>query len=90
MVTLSFERLRGEIERIPLVDTHEHTMPEKERLRQELDVFYLFGHYASSDAVSAGLPIRKWDWLWDPEQPLEERWTLFSPFWAKARNTTQC
>ncbi len=80
------EGLLAEIDKIPILDTHEHLMPEGQRLRQKLDVFYLFGHYVSSDSVSAGLPIRKWPWLWDSSQSLAERWALFSPYWERVRH----
>ena len=52
------ERILSEIEKIQLVDTHEHIMPEADRNRCALDFSYLFGHYNSSDLVSAGMPPR--------------------------------
>jgi hypothetical protein len=50
------ERLLNEIEKIALVDTHEHTMLESERDEYAIDFTYLFAHYNSSDLVSAGMP----------------------------------
>jgi len=47
-----FQELGEEIEKIPLVDTHEHSILEEERLSLSLDIFYLFPHYASSDLIS--------------------------------------
>ena len=44
-----YQRIRDEVEKIKLVDTHEHLMAERERLRQKIDFFYWFAHYASSD-----------------------------------------
>lgn len=52
------ERIREEVEKIPLVDTHEHTMPEAERNQYAVDFGYLFAHYNTSDLVSAGMPPR--------------------------------
>lgn len=52
------EKIRAEVESLPLVDTHEHTMPEAERNEYAVDFGYLFAHYNSSDLVSAGMPPR--------------------------------
>ncbi len=52
------ERLLSEIERIAIVDTHEHFMPEPEREHCALDFSYLFGHYNTSDLISAGMGPR--------------------------------
>ena len=52
------ERILSEIDKISLVDTHEHTMPESDRNDYAVDFSYLFGHYNSSDLVSAGMPPR--------------------------------
>ena len=51
-------RILAEVEGIPIVDTHEHTMPESERADFALDFSLLFAHYSSSDLVSAGMPPR--------------------------------
>lgn len=52
------QRIEAEVEKISLVDTHEHIMPEAERNEYAVDFGYLFGHYNSSDLVSAGMPPR--------------------------------
>jgi len=52
------EGIKAEIEKISLVDTHEHIMSETERNEYAVDFSYLFGHYNSSDLVSAGMPPR--------------------------------
>ena len=52
------ERIKSEVEKVSMVDTHEHIMPEAERNEYALDFSYLFGHYNSSDLVSAGMPPR--------------------------------
>jgi hypothetical protein len=52
------DRIKAEVDKIPLVDTHEHTMPEAERDQYALDFGYLFAHYNTSDLVSAGMPPR--------------------------------
>jgi hypothetical protein len=82
-----FQRLYSEIEKIPLVDTHEHLMSESMRLNQKIDFFYWFSHYASSDLVSAGMPHPVLDKLLDHHLPLDDRWAEFEPFWRVVRTT---
>ena len=43
------------IEEVPLVNTHEHIIPEGERTASRIDIFTLAGHNAISDVISAGL-----------------------------------
>ena len=62
-------------------------MPEQERLRRKIDLFYLFPHYASSDLVSSGMPQKVLDRIRDTTLPLDERWELFEPFWRFVRTT---
>jgi hypothetical protein len=50
------EHIKSEIEKIALVDTHEHIMRESERDKYAVDFSYLFPVYTSSDLVSAGMP----------------------------------
>ena len=76
-----------EVQRIRLVDTHEHLMAEADRRAQKLDFFYLFPHYASSDLISAGMPIPVLEGIRDPNRPLEERWREFAPYWPQVRTT---
>lgn len=52
------QSISSAVEKISLVDTHEHTMPEAERNQYAVDFGYLFAHYNSSDLVSAGMPPR--------------------------------
>lgn len=52
------ERIKAEVENISIVDTHEHTMSETDRNEYAVDFSYLFGHYNSSDLISAGMPPR--------------------------------
>jgi predicted TIM-barrel fold metal-dependent hydrolase len=52
------ESIRAEVDKVRIVDTHEHIMAEAERGDYALDFSYLFAHYNSSDLVSAGMPPR--------------------------------
>lgn len=93
--------LRGDIaalvERTPFVDTHEHIMEES--LRTEArdktkegnvpapDFGMLFAGYSDSDLAVAGMPAEDIQRLFSYEAPLEEKWRLVAPFYARARHT---
>ena len=81
------ERLAGAIEGIELVDTHEHIIPEPERVAQEVDFFTLASHYAISDVVSAGLPSESLKLINKPDAPVADKWRAFDPFWKYSRFT---
>jgi len=70
-----------------IIDAHEHLRPEMERLKLTLDVFAFFGLYLENELYAAGLPNNAYEWIFEPEVPLEERWKYFSPFWEKVRFT---
>jgi len=50
--------IKEEVEKISIVDTHEHIMPEAERNKYAVDIGYLFSGYSTSDLISAGMPPR--------------------------------
>ncbi len=75
-----FEMLREEIDRIPVIDTHEHLPNEADRLKQPVDFFKLFSHYCSGDLVAAGC---KTSVLSNAETPLEEKWEQFAPYYDR-------
>ncbi len=52
------ERIRVEVEKVCIVDTHEHIMTEADRNEYAVDFSYLFGHYNTSDLRSAGMSPR--------------------------------
>jgi hypothetical protein len=43
MAMTTLERLREEIDQIPIVDTHEHIVPRKEVLETQVDLFAFLG-----------------------------------------------
>jgi predicted TIM-barrel fold metal-dependent hydrolase len=73
-------RLIQAFERIDTIDTHEHIIPEAQRVKEPIDIFTLAGHYAINDVVTAGLPPRK-----QGEPP--PVWKEFEPYWRAARFT---
>jgi len=82
-----FSELRQELEKIAIVDTHEHFILEEERLDLVLDMFYLFSHYASSDLISAGMPQSVLEEIRCSNIPLDKKWEKFWPYWLKIKNT---
>ena len=82
-------RIRKAVNTVRLMDTHEHLQREDNRIRGQVDVLSTFFlQYASSDLISSGLSYSEYETIIDPNQPLEKRWTIFSPFWENIRNTS--
>ncbi|MCW5965765.1 MAG: amidohydrolase family protein [Bryobacterales bacterium] len=81
------QRLAAAIDRIAIVNTHEHTIEEADRLSAPRDPFLLVGHYLINDLVAAGLPADDAVKLASAESPMEERWKLFAPWWERCRFT---
>ena len=75
------------IDGIPLVNTHEHIIPEEERVRSHIDFFTLAGHYAVNDVISAGLSGDDLKLVRDEDAPAQRRWQTFEPYWKSARFT---
>jgi predicted TIM-barrel fold metal-dependent hydrolase len=84
----SYSEIRRHIEKIRVIDTHEHLPPEEERVNEEVDVLATFyQYYASADLISAGMPEDEFVKIWDTSMSLGERWELFEPWWERTRNT---
>lgn len=75
------------VEKIALVNTHEHIIPEQERTSSRIDFFTLAGHYAINDVISAGLAANELALVRDAEAAPLRRWQAFEPFWESARLT---
>ena len=79
--------LQAAIDDIPLVNTHEHIIPEEERVGSHIDFFTLAGHYAVNDVISAGLAGDDLKLVRDEDAPTQQRWQTFEPYWKNARFT---
>ena len=79
--------LLAAIREIPLVNTHEHIIPEEQRVASHIDFFTLAGHYAISDVISAGLSSDDLKLVRDENAPAQRRWRAFEPHWENARFT---
>lgn len=76
-----------ELSRVRAIDTHEHILPEHERVARPVDVFTLASHYALDDVTSAGLSDADRAVVEDVSADPEDRWRRFAPYWAAARHT---
>ncbi|MDP6112204.1 MAG: amidohydrolase family protein [Planctomycetota bacterium] len=78
-----FEALRD----IPVIDAHEHLVPESARVSRNVDFFILFSHYTRADFISAGMDPVVYERLKeDDAMPLDEKWNAFSPFYSSIRH----
>ena len=75
------------MEQMEIVDAHEHLPEEKVRLKDPVDVFTLFSHYARLDLLQAGMSQGQYQALFDRSTSLEARWKTFAPFWERIRWT---
>ena len=76
-------RLRAEIDKIQLADSHEHLHTERQRLDAGPNALgSLFAHYASSDLVSAGMSGEDLNFLRDGGKPLAPRLKRLMPYWS--------
>jgi predicted TIM-barrel fold metal-dependent hydrolase len=82
-----YARLLQSIERLDVIDTHEHILPESERVRQQVDFFTLVSHYALNDLSSAGLPAADRQLITDTRADVKEKWRVFAHYWPYTRNT---
>lgn len=83
-----YQEILEEVERLPVIDTHEH-LPYCDEVRERnTDVLreYL-GHYMSSDIISAGMKPADFEKVVDPSRPLLERWRIVEPYWEACRYT---
>jgi predicted TIM-barrel fold metal-dependent hydrolase len=84
----SYAAIRKAVDEIVLIDTHEHLMPEEDRVAEDIDALtVLFRQYASSDLVSSGMGQEDLLTIVDRKKSLEERWRVLSPFWENVQHT---
>ena len=81
------DALIAEMEKMPVIDTHEHFFGEQVWLQEQADVFTrLYCHYSTTSAITAGLKMTKAQ-LHDTSVPIEERWRRFRPYLDLIRDT---
>ena len=88
-----FKRIRSEMDRIRILDTHEHLyFPHQLAEMKKIDFGLLFTHYTNSDLISAGMPPDQMAEVGNMSSKLSpaEKWRLLKPWYAKAWNTAYC
>src|SRR5690554_4691179 len=80
------------VEKTPFVDTHEHLIEESARVesltgtdpkRPPTDFSVFFAHYANSDLVVAGMSMEEHERLFAHDTPLDEKWRIVAPVYAR-------
>lgn len=73
------------MEKLEVIDAHEHLPPEAGRTELDVDIFTLFSNYTAGDLSVAGMSARDYYSLFDRDIPVEKRWQTFLPYWEKIR-----
>ena len=76
------------INTMPLADTHEHLLNEKDRLENgPKDIGIFFSQYLDSDWELCGMDMILIDKLKDPMITAEEKWAIVKPYWLQVRHS---
>ena len=88
-----YKRIRAEVDKIKLIDMHEHqAYPHELAAMEKIDLGRLFLQYASCDLRSAGMPFEDMAEVanlkskWSPK----EKWQALKPWYEKSWNTGYC
>ena len=76
----------AEIEKISVIDSHEHLYPESERVERDTDVLEMIDNYVIGDLHAAGCPPEVAQKIVDPQGEIAARWELLAPYWPNIRN----
>jgi len=83
-----FKKIENEVNKIKIIDTHEHLQKEENRLKFEVDPLQLFlGQYISSDLISSGMPIEDFSIVVNNQISMKDRWEKLSQYWDNVQNT---
>jgi hypothetical protein len=89
---LKDEKLYKELDKaifsLPIFDTHEHILDERDRRESNLDFSLLFMQYASTDLLTSGLTEEEFIIFQDTKTDLEKKWDYFSRHWPNIKNTS--
>lgn len=82
------QRIRNHIDKMKVVDTHEHLMnPEGIPNSGMFDFMLLFHHYADDDIKSSGMSKPEFNRLLTDSLTVKEKWEIMEPYWEKSFNT---
>lgn len=90
--TSLYKRIHEEINKIKIIDTHEHLQRESELpIGDDIHIGRFFLHYANSDLISAGMPAEQMEKvIEDPDITPLDRWKMLQPWYQRSWNTTYC
>ncbi len=87
-------RIFEKVHQTPFIDTHEHLIEEKERLKgtaharvKSDDWSLLLSHYLNSDLLTAGMPAAELGRFFSPQVDPLDKWALIEPYWPAVKNT---
>jgi len=82
----AFDRLRADIDPIPVIDCHEHTLGPGSLRKYTDPLGALIQGYVQSDLHSVSNDATM-GIINDASRPLEERWAAFEPIWRRTEHT---
>ena len=88
-----YKRIRAEVDKVKLIDTHEHqTYPHDLAEMKKIDFGRFFTHYASCDLRSAGMPPEDMTQVADENSKwtTKKKWQALKPYYEKSWNTGYC
>ncbi len=88
-----YKRIRAEVDKIRIIDTHEHlALPDDLAAMGRIDFGRLFGHYAACDLVSAGMRREDMEKVRQPKSDWStmEKWRAVKPYYERTWNTGYC
>lgn len=81
------DELYAQICDLPVIDAHEHLLPEPLRLARHVDAFTYFSGYSELDLADAGMSPEDRARLQCPDLSPAEKWNLFAPHYERIRYT---
>jgi len=85
MTSKIFERIAGELEEIPLVDTHEHLQPQIGTSRKDISLFSVLKEFVVDDLISAGMEAAEPD---NMQAEPSAQWERIKPYLPHVQTTT--
>ncbi len=82
--------LRDEVEKIRIVDTHEHLDEESVRLQQPYNLTRFFMYYCFDDVATAGLLPEEEKRFFADGISAKEQWQIIRRVWPLAKHTGYC
>ena len=86
--TQTYKNIKAAIDKIGIVDTHEHFRTEEGMIKKQPDFFKLVDNgYSDVDALVAGNTFAHDDKWKNEKLSVEERWQSFLPTYERIKNT---